>query len=337
MFERGRANSYSACGIPYRIEGTVGSEAALISRTSDQHCATGVGVRMRAEMTGIDLDRRVVLWRELEGGAGVTEPFDELVYAAGSVPTRPSVPGIDAAGVYGAQVLDDGVALSAELDSGGVRTVVVVGGGYIGLEIAEPCGPAGLHVTVVDRSATPVGNFDPTSGSSSPTRCAVWASSCCSPRRSSLSTSAATGGARWVLTAGGARSRACGPPGTASNRAGLCRGESAGRPPVGGGSRPARQSGALVDRRLHQLGRPPRPGLDRLRRAHRRVRDPGCGRGLPGRRLHDPVEHLPARAHRRAAQQAVRESIQGTHRGRPEHSRVGHLPFQLPARPSHDV
>ena len=165
MFERGRATSYSACGIPYWISGAVEDEASLIARTPEQHRAAGIDVRMRTEVVGIDLDRRVVSWRELDGGAEGTEAFDDLVYATGSVPMRPPVPGIDAAGVYGVQVLDDGAALRTELDSGRVRTVVVVGGGYIGLEIAEACRARGLDVTVVDRSATPVGTFDPDVGS----------------------------------------------------------------------------------------------------------------------------------------------------------------------------
>ncbi|MGY1707338.1 FAD-dependent oxidoreductase [Geodermatophilus sp. SYSU D00697] len=164
MFERGRATSYSACGIPYWISDAVDSEADLIARTPEQHRAAGIDVRMRTEVVGIDLDRRVVSWRELDGGREGTEPFDELVYATGSVPMRPPVPGIDAAGVYGVQVLDDGVALRAELERGDVRRVVVVGGGYIGLEIAEACRIRGLEVTVVDRSATPVGTFDPDVG-----------------------------------------------------------------------------------------------------------------------------------------------------------------------------
>jgi NADPH-dependent 2,4-dienoyl-CoA reductase/sulfur reductase-like enzyme len=163
-FERGRATSYSACGIPYWIGGAVESEAALIARTPEQHRAAGIDVRLRTEVTAIDLDRRRVTWRDLEDGREGTEPFDDLVYAAGSVPMRPPVPGIDASGVYGVQVLDDGVALRAELDTGLVRRVVVVGGGYIGLEIAEACRVRGLDVTVVDRSATPVGTFDPDVG-----------------------------------------------------------------------------------------------------------------------------------------------------------------------------
>jgi NADPH-dependent 2,4-dienoyl-CoA reductase/sulfur reductase-like enzyme len=163
-FERGRATSYSACGIPYWIGGVVETEAELISRSPEQHRANGIDVRMRTEVVAVDLDRRVVRARDLEGGREYDEPFDALVYATGSVPMRPPVPGIDAAGVYGVQVLDDGVALRRELDSGTVRRVVVVGGGYIGLEIAEACQVRGFHVTVVDMSQTPVGTFDPDIG-----------------------------------------------------------------------------------------------------------------------------------------------------------------------------
>jgi NADPH-dependent 2,4-dienoyl-CoA reductase/sulfur reductase-like enzyme len=164
MFERGRATSYSACGIPYWISGAVDDEAALVARTPEQHRAAGIDVRMGTEVVGIDLDRRTVAWRDLDSGAEGSEPFDDLVYATGSVPMRPPVPGIDADGVFGVQVLDDGAALRAELSRGSVRRVVVVGGGYIGLEIAEACRIRGLDVTVVDRSATPVGTFDPDVG-----------------------------------------------------------------------------------------------------------------------------------------------------------------------------
>jgi NADPH-dependent 2,4-dienoyl-CoA reductase/sulfur reductase-like enzyme len=163
-FERGRATSYSACGIPYWIAGTVGTEAELITRSPEEHRANGIDVRIRHEVVGIDLAARTVAVRDLDGGRDLTEPFDTLVYATGSVPMRPPVPGIDADGVYGVQVLDDGVDVIRELDSGEVRRVVVVGGGYIGLEIAEACRTRELDVTVVDRSATPIGTFDPDIG-----------------------------------------------------------------------------------------------------------------------------------------------------------------------------
>ncbi|MCW2680932.1 MAG: FAD-dependent pyridine nucleotide-disulfide oxidoreductase [Frankiales bacterium] len=163
-FERGRATSYSACGIPYWIGGAVGTEQELISRTPEQHRANGIDLRMRTEVVGIDLSSRRVTARDLETGRAYQEAYDHLVYATGSVPMRPLADGFDAPGVYGVQVLDDGRELIAELDSGRVERVVVVGGGYIGLELAEACQVRGLDVTVVNRSPTPIGTFDPDIG-----------------------------------------------------------------------------------------------------------------------------------------------------------------------------
>ena len=164
LFERGRTTSYSACGIPYWISGTVDDGERLITRTPEQHRAAGIDVRMRTEVVGIDLQERRVHWRDLDAGTEGTEPYDDLVHATGSVPMRPPVPGIDAPGVHGVQVLDDGAALRAELDERDVQRVVVVGGGYIGLELAEACRMRGLEATVVDMSAQPVGTFDPDVG-----------------------------------------------------------------------------------------------------------------------------------------------------------------------------
>jgi NADPH-dependent 2,4-dienoyl-CoA reductase/sulfur reductase-like enzyme len=161
-FERGRATSYSACGIPYWIGDAVASEAELISRTPEQHRGNGIDVRLCTEVVGIDLAARRVTVRDPE--REYSEPFDTLMYATGSAPMRPPVPGIDASGVHGVQTLDDGVALRAELDRDDVHRVVVVGGGYIGLELAEACQVRGMSVTVVDRSPTPVGTFDPDVG-----------------------------------------------------------------------------------------------------------------------------------------------------------------------------
>ena len=163
-FERGRATSYSACGIPYWIGGAVDEESDLVSRTAEQHRANGIDLRLRTEVVAIDLERRQVSARDLDSGREYEQPWDALVYATGSVPMRPRADGFDAPGVHGVQTLDDGRALIAELDSGHVERVVVVGGGYIGLELAEACQVRGLDVTVVDRSATPVGTFDPDIG-----------------------------------------------------------------------------------------------------------------------------------------------------------------------------
>jgi NADPH-dependent 2,4-dienoyl-CoA reductase/sulfur reductase-like enzyme len=162
-FERGRRTSYSACGIPYWISGAVEREEQLISRTPEQHRSNGIDMRMRTEVVGIDVAARRVHARELDGGREYDEPYDDLVYATGSIPMRPPVPGIDAPGVFGVQTLDDGAALRAALE-GDVRRVVIVGGGYIGLEVAEACQVRGLDATVVDLSPQPLGTFDPDVG-----------------------------------------------------------------------------------------------------------------------------------------------------------------------------
>jgi NADPH-dependent 2,4-dienoyl-CoA reductase/sulfur reductase-like enzyme len=164
-FERGRNTSYSACGIPYWIGNDVESVDKLVSRRPEEfRSKQDIDMRIRSEVESVDLERRTVRVRDLERQRTYDEPFDQLVIATGSVPTRPPIDGIEADGVYGVQTLDDGEALRAELDSGEIRNVVVVGGGYIGLEIAEATKSRGFDVTVVDMSETPIGTFDPDVG-----------------------------------------------------------------------------------------------------------------------------------------------------------------------------
>ena len=166
-FERGRFTSYSACGIPYWVGDTVDGPDALIAREPETfRRKQSIDVRMRTEVVGIDLDAREVVVRDLDadGGGEQRHGFDQLMYALGSVPMRPPIDGIDAPGVYGVQTLEDGVAVRAALDEPGVRHVVVVGGGYIGLEMAEAAKNRGFEVTVVDLHETPISTFDPDIG-----------------------------------------------------------------------------------------------------------------------------------------------------------------------------
>src|SRR3954454_9706901 len=74
-FERGRATSYSACGIPYWIAGAVGTEDDLVAPKPEQHRKAGIDVRMHTEVVGIDLDKGTVHWRDLDGGVEGDEPY----------------------------------------------------------------------------------------------------------------------------------------------------------------------------------------------------------------------------------------------------------------------
>lgn len=158
--ERGGWTSYSACGIPYYVGGLVDTVDELISRTpSEFRSRQHIDVRMRTEATAIDLDRGEVSTRRLETGEEATVGFDQLMIATGARPLRPDVPGLDAAGVYGVATLDDATIIRRAVDDK-PRRAVVLGGGYIGVEMAEMLLERGLDVTVVLADPLPLALLD---------------------------------------------------------------------------------------------------------------------------------------------------------------------------------
>lgn len=158
--ERGGHTSYSACGIPYWIAGDVASVDDLVARTAEQHRANGIDLRLHHEALHIDLHGREVEVRDHAGSSTYRLGFDQLVIATGARPRRPEVPGIDADGVLGVQTLDDGERVLDALESRRPQRAVVVGGGYIGIEMAEAMVQRGLSVTVATRSAEPMVTID---------------------------------------------------------------------------------------------------------------------------------------------------------------------------------
>lgn len=164
-FERGRHVSYSACGIPYLVGGVVAHPDQLVARWPETfRSAFAIDVRLRHEVAGIDLGRRAVRVRDLDGGREGWEPFDQLVVATGSVPVRPDLPGATSGGIHGVQTLDDGVDLLRVLADEAPRRAVVVGGGYIGLEMAEAMVMRGLEVALVEAGPQPMATLDPDMG-----------------------------------------------------------------------------------------------------------------------------------------------------------------------------
>ncbi|NHC15617.1 FAD-dependent oxidoreductase [Motilibacter deserti] len=164
VFERGRHTSYSACGIPYWVAGDVDDVTQLVARTPEEHRRRGLDVRMGTEVVALDPERGEVVARDVGTGSESRVAYDELVLATGARPLRPPVPGIDAPGVHGVQTLDDGEAILDALRSREPRRAVVVGGGYIGVEMAEAMVRRGLEVTVVDMAAEPMSTLDPDMG-----------------------------------------------------------------------------------------------------------------------------------------------------------------------------
>jgi NADPH-dependent 2,4-dienoyl-CoA reductase/sulfur reductase-like enzyme len=163
-FERGHFTSFSACGIPYWVGGDVGERDELIARTPEEHRARDIDLRMRTEVTEIDVAGRRVRARDVDSGAESWTSYDKLVIATGARPIRPDMPGADAPGVHGVQTLDDGQALLDSLTRARGRRAVVVGAGYIGVEMAEALINRGYEVTVVNRGSEPMATLDPDMG-----------------------------------------------------------------------------------------------------------------------------------------------------------------------------
>jgi NADPH-dependent 2,4-dienoyl-CoA reductase/sulfur reductase-like enzyme len=160
-FDSGPDTSWSACGIPYFVGDLIHDADDLIVRTVAEHRAQGIEVELETEVVAIDTDARRI--RVRNAGGERDESFDQLVIATGSAPARPDIAGARAAGVFGVQTLRDGIAVRAAVD-GGAQRAVVVGGGYVGLEMAESLHRRGLEVCVVDRAEQPMHSFDPDMG-----------------------------------------------------------------------------------------------------------------------------------------------------------------------------
>ena len=155
-FERGPYTSYSACGIPYFVSGLVEEADRLISRSPEEHRANGIDVRMRCEVVAIDLGARRLTVRS-ETGEESEEGFDQLVVATGAQAVRPPIPGAEA--IEPAQTVAAAERLRAALERGG-RSAVVVGAGYIGLEMAEAFADRGLRVTMIEQAPQVMATLD---------------------------------------------------------------------------------------------------------------------------------------------------------------------------------
>ena len=158
--EMGRFTSYSACGIPYAIGGLVaGGVERLVARSPEQHRQRGVDVRLHHEATAIDTAAGTVEVLDQHAGETYQLGYDQLMVATGGAPIRPSLPGIDLPFIQGVQTLGDAERLLA-LAEDGCRRVVIVGGGYIGLEMAEAFIERGCSATIVERGAQPLALLD---------------------------------------------------------------------------------------------------------------------------------------------------------------------------------
>ena len=160
--ERGTRTSYAACGIPYHVAGEIEDLDSLVARTPQEfRDRQRIDVRTRHEVTAIDTAAGSVEVRDLERERTYSLGYDHLLIGTGARPIRPPFPGIDLPFIRGVQTLDDAAGLVELADADDVDKVVVVGGGYIGLEMAEAFVRWGAECTVVDAAPNVMRTMDP--------------------------------------------------------------------------------------------------------------------------------------------------------------------------------
>lgn len=159
-FERGPHTSYSACGIPYYVGDLVTDEHALVVRDPATFHANGIDARVLHQVEEIDVTHQVLTVRSRDTESISREPYDELVIATGARPVRPPFPGIDAPNVFALSILQDGILAKAYVDSERPKRAVIIGGGYIGLEMAEACVLRGLQTTMVEQNTEVMATLD---------------------------------------------------------------------------------------------------------------------------------------------------------------------------------
>lgn len=150
LLERGNDISYANCGLPYHVGDVIRSRDALLLMTPERMKSRfEIDVRVRSEAVAIHRDRKSVTVRRLDDGEEYELGYDDLVIATGSSPLRPRIPGIDSPRIRTLWTVPDADAIR-KLIREGLHSAAVIGGGFIGLEMAENLHRAGLQVTLIE-------------------------------------------------------------------------------------------------------------------------------------------------------------------------------------------
>lgn len=162
MFDRGPFVSFANCGLPYHIGNVIKKEKDLLVATPELfRNRFNIDVRLHSEVTGIDRDRRMIDVMDLNTRDTYQEPYDALVLSPGAQPIRPNLEGIDLPGIFSLRTIPDTRQIRTWIDQCRARHAVIVGGGYIGMEIAENLHKRGLELAIIERMPQVMPLLDP--------------------------------------------------------------------------------------------------------------------------------------------------------------------------------
>lgn len=162
MFERGEYISFANCGLPYHIGGVIPSRDSLIVQSvEDMSKKFNVDIRTFSEVIEIDKDNKMVTVREVETGKTYTESYDKLVLSTGAQPIKPPIKGIEeSTNVFTLRNIPDMDLIMKHIKDNKPKRAVVIGGGFIGVEVLENLHHLGLRVTLVEMAPQVMAMFD---------------------------------------------------------------------------------------------------------------------------------------------------------------------------------
>lgn len=162
IFERGPHVSFANCGLPYFIGGEITDQQKLLLQTPKSLADRfRMDVRVNSEVVGINRHARTIEVRDLVGGRTYVESYDDLIIATGASPLKPPIPGIDRQGHFVLRNVPDTLKIDQWISSRSAKSAVVVGGGYVGLEMAEQLHRRGLRVAIAEALPQVMAPLDP--------------------------------------------------------------------------------------------------------------------------------------------------------------------------------
>ncbi len=161
VFEKSGYISYGACGLPYFVGGIIEDAEDLVAMNAEtMKNKRGIPTWIHHEVTDIDRENKKVTVKNLNTGETRNCPYDKLVIATGAVPSIPSIPGIKSRGIYYLRTVEDGIRLKNAVHHK-AKKAGIIGGGFIGLELAEELTLAGLSVTLFEQMPRLLPFLDP--------------------------------------------------------------------------------------------------------------------------------------------------------------------------------
>jgi len=162
VFDRGPYVSFANCGLPYYVGNIIQDEGKLLLVTPELFRQRfGIEVRVENEVFAIDREKRRVQVKELGTGRNYEETYDALVLSPGAAPIRPPLPGVELPGIFTLRTIPDSRQIREWLQTRQARRAVVIGGGFIGLEMAENLAHQGLDITIVEMANQFMPPLDP--------------------------------------------------------------------------------------------------------------------------------------------------------------------------------